>query len=297
LLTPSPVDFLKRRVLRIYPAFLVSALVSALIVVPLASGARAARSIPPLDFVLQTLTLQPVTCAAAVFAHNAWPNVLNGSLWSIRIEFICYVGIMLLGIIGLLKRPRIVAVLLMAGIGWNLWLGLGHRPANISVFEDLFGNLWDWSNVLPCFLAGAVFHLCGASKLLSRRISVAAGIALAASRFIPHAMVLTLPICGTYLLMGVAYSSWLRWLNLGKQGDFSYGTYLYAYPVQQLIVQLEGGILAPVVLFVVAAPISVGLGALSWFLVERRFLKRSVNLKQGSVARAVTLPEVELKEA
>jgi peptidoglycan/LPS O-acetylase OafA/YrhL len=110
-------------------------------------------------------------------------------------------------------------------------------------------------------------------------------------------MVLTLPICGTYLLMGVAYSSWLRWLNLGKQGDFSYGTYLYAYPVQQLIVQLEGGILAPVVLFVVAAPISVGLGALSWFLVERRFLKRSVNLKQGSVARAVTLPEVELKEA
>lgn len=296
LRTPSPVDFLKRRVSRIYPAFLASALVSALVVVPLASGAGAARSIPPLDFVLQTLTLQPFTCPA-VFTHNAWPNVLNGSLWSVRIEFFCYVGIMLLGMIGLLKRGWIMVVLLLAGVGWNLWLELAHLPAHISVFENAFGNLWDWSNVLPWFLAGAAFHLCGDTKLLSRRMLVAAGIALAASRFVPHAMVVALPICGTYLLMGAAYSSRLHRLNLGKHGDFSYGTYLYAYPVQQLIVNLEGGALAPVVLFLIAAPISVGLGALSWFLVERRFLKRSVNLKRGSEAMAVTLPEVELKEA
>ena len=126
---------------------------------------------------------------------------------------------------------------------------------------------------------------------------IAAGIALAASNFLPHALVITLPICGTYLLMGVAYSSWLRGLNLGKHGDFSYGTYLYAYPVQQLIVKMAAGPFRRSCCFFIAAPISIGLGGLSWALVEWRFLRRGTNRNQGLTAGTVVNAEVELKEA
>ena len=126
---------------------------------------------------------------------------------------------------------------------------------------------------------------------------IAAGIALAASNFLPHAIAITLPLCGTYLLMGVAYSSWLRGLNFGEHEDFSYGTYLYAYPVQQLIVKMAAGPFRRSCCFFIAAPISIGLGGLSWALVEWRFLRRGTNRNQGLTAGTVVNAEVELKEA
>src|SRR5580658_9984831 len=77
-------SFLKKRVARIYPAFVVSAVLVALVVLPLAGGVFAEVSWPArlVDFVVQTLRLQEFHVQGA-FARNPYPGVLDGSVWSI----------------------------------------------------------------------------------------------------------------------------------------------------------------------------------------------------------------------
>src|ERR1019366_4713575 len=99
-----------------------------------------------------------------------------------------------------------------------------------NLIESAFGNLIDWSNVLPCFLAGLAFHQLGGTALLTRNRIIVAAFALIASSFIPFGYVITMPVCGTYLLMAAAFCGAFQSLNLGRYGDFSYGTYLYAFP-------------------------------------------------------------------
>jgi peptidoglycan/LPS O-acetylase OafA/YrhL len=271
---PSPVDYLCRRVARIYPGFLVCGLVSLLIVVPLAGGSLPRHFEYYANYVVQTLTLQEFA-HGPIFTSNVRTDVLNGSLWSVRTEFWCYIGLMFLGMTTLIRRTGFLFLALAGAMSWHLLQMQGHAIGNPQFFASSFGNPFDWSNVLPCFLGGMLFHRLGGPVLIRRNYMTAAVLVLILSNFIPYAFVFTLPICGTYLLMGVAFSPALQLVHLGRYGDFSYGTYLYAYPVQQLIVRLLGTSISPIALFLLATPVSLGLGALSWFLVERRFLSRS----------------------
>jgi peptidoglycan/LPS O-acetylase OafA/YrhL len=277
--SPKPLKFLKRRVARIYPGFIVAALLTALLVVPFAADPATRRPIALGSFLFQTLRLQ-VFDVPPVFVHNAWPNALNGSLWSVPFEFWCYIGILLLGVTGMLRRRWLVAALFVAAIVWHLYLSITGWVPGGKILGVIFGFPLFWAIVLPFFLAGSLFHLFGGAAMLRKPLMFAALAILIASIFIPHALIVTLPICGAYLVLGLAYLPLLRPLNLGRYGDFSYGTYLYAFPIQQLIVKYGGGTMAPLKLFLLAAPLSVGVGALSWFLVERHFMAREPVLKQ-----------------
>jgi peptidoglycan/LPS O-acetylase OafA/YrhL len=197
----------------------------------------------------------------------------------VRMEFWCYIGLMFLGMTALIRRKVFLGLALSGAIGWHLLEVQGHTMADPQAFANSFGNLFDWSNVLPCFLSGMMLHQLGGSVLIRRNYMAASLLVLIVSNFIPYAFVFTLPTCGTYLLMGVAFSPALQLVHLGRYGDFSYGTYLYAYPIQQLIVRLLGSSIAPIALFLLATPVSLGLGALSWFMVERHFLSRSAILR------------------
>jgi peptidoglycan/LPS O-acetylase OafA/YrhL len=277
--SPNPLKFLKRRIARIYPGFIVAALLSALIVVPFAAETATRRPVALGSFLLQTLRLQAFD-VPPVFVHNAWPNALNGSLWSVPFEFWCYIGILLLGVTGALRRPWLVAAFFATAIAWRLYLSITGWVPGGKILGAIFGFPLFWAMVLPFFLAGSLFHLFGGSALLRKPLMIASLAILIASNFVPNGLLVTLPICGAYLLLGLAYLPLLRPLNLGRFGDFSYGTYLYAFPIQQLIVKYGGGTMAPVKLFLLAAPLSVGVGALSWFLVERHFMAREPVLKQ-----------------
>jgi peptidoglycan/LPS O-acetylase OafA/YrhL len=287
--SPKPAKFLKRRIARIYPGFIVAALLSALVVVPLAADTATDRPLGIVSLLWQTLRLQ-VFDAPPVFVHNALPNVLNGSLWSVPFEFWCYTGIMLLGLTGMLLRRWLVAVIFGAVIAWHLYLSITGWAPGGKLLGVIFGFPLFWAIVLPFFLAGSLFHLFGGTALLRRPLMIAALAVLIVSNFIPNGLLVALPICGAYLLLGLAYQPWLRPLNLGRYGDFSYGTYLYAFPIQQLIVKLGGGTMAPLKLFLLSAPLAVGAGALSWFLVERHFLARGLALRpSASLARKAAI--------
>jgi peptidoglycan/LPS O-acetylase OafA/YrhL len=276
--SPAPIKYLRRRVARIYPGFIVAALFGALVVLPLAADPRTHPSVSLLDFLRSTLCLMDLSYVP-IFSTNAFPNAINGSLWSISFEFGCYIAVMLLGLAGAFRRRWLVVSLFSAIIAVRILLSITGLHWDGSALLGLLLEPDRWFIILPFFLAGAIFHLYGGPVLFKRKFLVAAAIILIAAPFIPHLLTLALQICGPYLLLGLAYYPRLHPLNLGRFGDFSYGTYLYAFPVQQLIVKFAGGSMAPIKLFMLSAPISLLFGVLSWFLVERHFLARSTVLK------------------
>jgi peptidoglycan/LPS O-acetylase OafA/YrhL len=82
------------------------------------------------------------------------------------------------------------------------------------------------------------------------------------------------PIAGTYLLFWLAFTPALRLRNFGRHGDFSYGTYLYGFPVQQVLAKYWG-VMNPYAMFLAAAPLAMLFALASWKFVERPFLNRT----------------------
>jgi peptidoglycan/LPS O-acetylase OafA/YrhL len=57
--------------------------------------------------------------------------------------------------------------------------------------------------------------------------------------------------------------------RLRLRTDLSYGVYIYAFPMQQLLIVCGLRVLKPLVFFPVATIATLPLAALSWFLVEK----------------------------
>ena len=278
LRSPSAIKFLKHRIGRIYPGFTVVALLCALIIVPIASDAHTYTQVSLRHFFFHTLRLN-IWEMPPVFMKNA-EHSPNGSLWSIPYEFWCYLGVLILGLCHLIRLRYLLLAVFVSVIGWRLDMDItGWNPTG-GILENIFGNAATWATVLPFFLAGMLFDLFGGHALLRAPIAILALLVLITSYFIPHGLIVSLPTCGAYALMQIAYLPALNPLNLGRYGDFSYGVYLYAYPVQQLLVMHAGGRMSPYENFAFAAPISLALGALSWFLIERHFVSRRLQLEK-----------------
>ena len=90
---------------------------------------------------------------------------------------------------------------------------------------------------------------------------------------------------GAYALVVAAYRAptWLRALT--RKGDLSYGVYLYAFPIQQLLVPISLATAMPwLTNMVLALPLTILAGTLSWVLVERRFMRRREDMTAASHA-------------
>ena len=138
-----------------------------------------------------------------------------------------------------------------------------------------------WFNVLPPFVLGGAAYIY--RDRLPRSGWLLAGL-VAATLIAAHSpigdplrLVLTRLLLPPTLVYGVLYLAFDRRIHMGeaaRYGDFSYGAYLYACPVQQMLVALLKGV-APFPLFVIAAMVcSLAAGVASWYLVERWFLPR-----------------------
>jgi peptidoglycan/LPS O-acetylase OafA/YrhL len=107
-------------------------------------------------------------------------------------------------------------------------------------------------------------------------------IALAVSIPVANSWSVMFPVCGAYLVLWAAFHPLFRLHGFSKYGDFSYGMYLYAFPIQQLLVMHNSGSMNPYALFALAWPLSILAGMLSWYVVERPFLRRARSMKNKS---------------
>jgi len=78
-----------------------------------------------------------------------------------------------------------------------------------------------------------------------------------------------------------------RWLQLVRGYDYSYGIYIYAFPVQQLCAQVEGRWIEVLLL---SAAVTLAAAAISWHLIEKPALTLKKRLKRAP--RGVCVPGV-----
>jgi peptidoglycan/LPS O-acetylase OafA/YrhL len=72
-------------------------------------------------------------------------------------------------------------------------------------------------------------------------------------------------------------------LAYNRAGDYSYGTYIYGFVVQQIVAALVPGI-TPAGMIALSLPLAIGCGAASWYLVERPALRLRLAARPGSAA-------------
>ena len=274
-------QYLQKRILRIYPGWIVSLVFCVLIVGPLGGADLDSYFTDPgtREF-FKPLALHYTELPLQVFAHNPLTYNVNGSTWTIPNEIFCYLLLTLLGVLGLLLR-RAFTALLFAGV---LIFALSHPHFSLRV--RYFGSLDALPWLFSAFLSGATFYLYRdkiprSSRGLMAALAILALTSRAGLRF-------TLPICGTYALFWLAFAPAGVLRHFGKRGDFSYGIYLYAFPVQQLLIYYFGPRLSPWTLFPLAFLPTLALAWVSWNFVEKPFLrfKPSASVPLASVPHA-----------
>jgi len=261
LTRPGLVAFSAARALRIYPALVVAVALSIVL-------GGMATSVPWREFVASPVTIDYAWRNAlawevrfalpGAFAGNPYPGAVNGSLWTLPVELRLYIAVAIVGIAGMLTRAdRCAAVLvtLVALFLWKPeWLPLAPQSASTRNLALLFG-------------LGALAYVARDRIPLSL---AAFAIAVAVFAVNPWGVgrgvwfLLTL----TYGTLVLAYHPRIQWRAYNRVGDYSYGLYVYAFPVQQTIVARAPG-LTPLELLAVSFAVTLALAALSWHALER----------------------------
>lgn len=267
--TPSVANFLIKRSLRIFPALIVVVLISMFVLGPMFTTLTVSEYFAHPQFwsYMKNIILSPVFYLPGVLEHARVPNAVNGSLWSLPVEFFMYLVVMGLGLLFKGGRWVYTAVTALFALTVVFWCW---RDAPLVV---VYGT-----DVRNIFLTGIYFMIgaCYAKWRLERWFSLSGVCVLIMATILlaPYAAVskfllwLALP----YVVLAYGLSrSWLgSWVN--RVGDCSYGVYIYAFPVQQFVLLKFPNISYPTYLFVTIV-ITLVLGYASWHLVEKRVLK------------------------
>lgn len=301
--------FLWRRALRIMPAFWVVLVLTAGILGPISyavahqdlGGYWTASAHGPLAYVWKNSALHIANYGIdGVFSGSAYGAVagvdaVNGSLWSLFFEALCYLGVAVAMLVGLLRGRgrRMLPVLLAMG------LVIVHCRDTLAPFARIVdavtvGN--GGPDLYLAFACGAVAALFPARVRWSPLLGVGALLVtlgtLVAGGFVGIGVVAL-----SYAVLAAAHTAPGWACRIGSVNDISYGIYIYAWPVAMLLAQV-GAASAGIWPFVVATVLAtVPLAAASWVVVERPALRlkhrgpgRPRRLRRGSAVRASTGP-------
>jgi peptidoglycan/LPS O-acetylase OafA/YrhL len=264
--------FLAKRALRIFPGLFVAASLSAFVLAPLVTslplGFYLSRLEPYQYVVGNTLLDQTVHELPGVrFVDNQVGLEINGSLWTLRYEFVMYLMVLTLGVLRLLTVR--VAFLLVAFGVVNLHFSMLDEIEKWGWFFQLFSN-WGW--LVGFFAAGMVLYKLRHTRIFDGRVALLALAGLVLS--IPLRQFLVLfPLFGCYLALWLALTPRLPVIPAARFGDLSYGIYIYGWPVEQGVAWLLGGHAMWWQVFLVALPAAAALAFLSWHLIERPALR------------------------
>lgn len=257
---PAVRAFAIKRFLRLAPALLLATLFGAFVIGALGTTVPFAEYVstpgPWLHFL--GVLLNRYLFIPGIFLNNPDPTLLNTPLWSLRFEILCYALVGALGALG--GRQLGKAAVAVFVISWLAYLCL---PASISPLSILFKAL----RLLACFSAGMILYIFRRQVPFGWRWALLAAATLGLT-FFTSGFRSALPWAGGYLLIYLACLASLPLHNFCRYGDFSYGLYIFACPIQQLLLSYLGKQIPVSVLFGSAFLFTLAIAALSWHLVE-----------------------------
>jgi peptidoglycan/LPS O-acetylase OafA/YrhL len=208
---------------------------------------------------------------AGLLAKTPVPFLFNRSLWTLQYEFYCYIAVAVLGAFAIVGRRR--SILLV--------------PLSIAFALFIAGSVVRGQQTVPTTLRSMelyTFFGIGASAYLYRsripmRGSIAALALLLIAATLPTRIYgVVLPLALGYLTLYAAMMLPLR--DFDKRSDFSYGIYIYAFPISQLLTAFGATAAGFAAYFGAAYAISLAFAVASWFGIEKRALAlKNLSLK------------------
>ena len=254
-------SYFEKRVRRIYPGYMVATCICAFIIAPMFGGAfpNAAKTVG-----LNLLLRNELPDA---FQANVYPGPVNGSLWSIPFEFWCYIGVAAVGALLIRNRRGLVGFCVFVMLA-KVTQDIAGKTPSLGPIGIIFGWPYLWTKILPSFLLGMIAYAYELPRSRSILIGLT-GAAISACWLNRHLADMLVAPALAYGVFYIAFSDRIRLRHAARFGDFSYGTYLYAFPIQQIL-QATTNLSLPEFILISAA-LSLIAGMLSWHLVERHF--------------------------
>ena len=269
----STIEFIWARALRIYPALFVMLFLTVaglgpfFTTVPLSSYVT---DWTPYKYFLKCFTLFAGVSQTlpGVFKSNPFKDFVNLPLWTLPRELKMYAILaftwLLLCVIPKYRakifKIAIVLSALMIGLLFILSI-LGITGVDSRSFRLYF-----------MFFTGSAFYILKERIILSHVVFYAFLAALLLSMLNKHVFIITYQVTIAYLLFFVAYvpSGVIRAYN--KLGDYSYGVYIYAFPVQQSVAALNPGV-SVLSMMIISSIVTLFFSVLSWHFIEKHALK------------------------
>jgi peptidoglycan/LPS O-acetylase OafA/YrhL len=286
LRTGNVVDYSMHRVVRIFPGLIVNVGLTMLILGPILTthtlSAYFADSHTYL-YAKNILTLM-VNYLPGVVARDGSPASVNGALWTLHFEVLCYIGLGLLAWFGMLRR-RPVMLAFWCGF-YAIYLAIETLPPFAAAFS---GRFLVFVSLFVYFGFGVLLQLFSSCVPFSAFLASAAFVLLLVALPL-GAGALVMPICLPYLAIFCGLSALPGKMPL--KHDLSYGVYLIHAPVllafSLAFPNMHIWWIGAVVIYL----ITVTLAYVSWMFVEKPALvKKKAISTWAHRCMAIILPQ------
>ncbi|MEU6078422.1 acyltransferase [Micromonospora sp. NPDC047074] len=315
----SPGRFAWHRALRVLPGLWVCLLVTAFVIAPAVhwyehGGLTGFWTHPegPLRYILvnsfASMEQYPISGLLADTPYGrlvAGPSAFDGSLWSLRYEFACYAVIGVLAATAVLHRAFRFVVALTAGayllilndlLTVPAWTDRPPQRGAIGPLPLVGSFAADWALYLGfLFLLGACARHHAHRLPMNGTLALLATVVMVGSMRLGGFFAIGLPAFA-YLVLYLAVTLPRALRRLGRDRDYSYGVYIYAFPVQQVVALLGGaahGLPAYVALSLAGTLL---LAVPSWHLVERPALSLRTWLTRSAPRPPADAPPVTARQ-
>ena len=266
LRTRRLMPFLGLRVLRLLPALFVEVTLSAIILGAIFTNLPSSRYYASPMFWSYFLNIAGDVHfhLPEVFTDNT-TDVVNSNLWTLPWELYCYVVMSLMILTGMVYHRKALAIFF-----------------GVATSVLIYASLVDGFQVVPAQVAGltlvyyfvsGVLMFLWRDKIVFHEVLLFLAVVICYVLMMSSKMVFIYPVLLTYITVFIGLFPFPRF-SLIKSGDYSYGIYLYGFPVTQALV---AGFAILHKNLAVAAPLAVlatgAFAALSWHGIEKHCLK------------------------
>ena len=265
--------FLIKRFLRLWPGLFVCISLTTFILGPLVTQISIKeyfQNIQTLKYWIGNISLFAVRYnLPGVFEENYYKGAVNGSIWSLRIEFICYLMLLFSSYFVYRYLPQLekynksilnLMIIALLFVYILICILLSNYIPNARLFIEL----------QIFFIIGMIFYVLRENIEFNFFILIFLTIGCIClkhtfcNRIIYYLLIF-------YLLYCLAFAKSVRRI-IKLDNDLCYGTYIYGFPIQQLL-NYNFPELTSLTSLIFTIPIVLFLAYFSWYIVEKPSIK------------------------